>query len=84
MSKKKTDDEVKAEIAALTDLAMKLPGSRKKIEAQIDVLQNRLSNDDVYDRFEGSSVFDDANDVRMWRDGDSGSDPMSVQWQELL
>lgn len=52
MGKRKTEEEVKNEIVALMEIAKLLPGSRSKINAQIEVLDKRLSNDDVYDQFE--------------------------------
>ena len=84
MAKRKTAAEIAAEVAALKELLPKLPNQRSAIKAQIRVLENDLSNDDVYDEFQGTSRFDDTLDVCMWRDGDSECEPMSIQWRELL
>jgi hypothetical protein len=84
MGKRKAADEIAAEIAALKELLPVLSKSKRAIQVQIDVLENGLSHDAVYDQFEDSDLFDDANDVRMWRDGDSSSEAMSGQWKEMI
>lgn len=84
MGKRKTPDEIALELAALKELLPLLPQSKRSIQVQIDVLEDGLSHDDVFDQFETSDVFQDANDIRMWRDGDSSGEAMSVQWKELL
>lgn len=85
MARRKTNDEVQAEIVALRELLPQMPASRRGIQAAITVLAEALSHNDVYDRFEeGTEVFEDANSARMWRDGDSSSDALSAQWREML
>lgn len=84
MGKRKTADEIAAEIAALKELQPQLRRSNQAIQTEIDVLEGELSHDEVYDQFEGTPNFDVANDARMWRDGDSSADAMSVQLKELL
>lgn len=82
---RKTEAEVQAEVAALQELIPQLPAARQNIKAALRVLAEGLSHNDVFDLFEeGSDVFDDANSARMWRDGDSSSDALSVQWRETL
>jgi hypothetical protein len=84
MGMRKTAEVVTSEIAALKELLPLLPKSRRAIQAQIDVLADEMSSDDLYDRFEGSHEFDDANAVYMWRCGHNSDEAMSVQWKELL
>ncbi|MBK3780166.1 hypothetical protein G3A43_07835 [Paraburkholderia aspalathi] len=85
MSKRKTEEEVQAEISALRELLPLMPHLRRNIGVALRVLTERLTNDDVYDAFEqGSELFEDANTTRMWRDGDSSSDALSTQWRETL
>ncbi|MBV8272354.1 MAG: hypothetical protein JO067_08790 [Cupriavidus sp.] len=82
----KTDEQVQAEITALKALQPQLPlRARQAIDAALMVLEGRLSHDSVYDMFEeGSEEFEDAFAARMWRDGTSNSDALSVLYRELL
>lgn len=83
---KKTEEQVEAEIAALKALQPQLPlRARHAIDAALKVLEGRLSHDNVYELFEeGSEEFEDAFAARMWRDGISGSDALSVLYRELI
>jgi hypothetical protein len=82
----KTDEEVQAEIAALKALQPQLPQrARQAIDAALKVLEEGLSHDDVYAVFEeGSEEFEDAFAARLWRDGKSGGDALSVLYRELI
>jgi hypothetical protein len=85
MAKRKTEEEIQAEIAALRELLSKWPQLRQSVGAALRVLNERMTNDDVYDAFEHEpTLFEDANTARMWRDGDSSSAALSVQWLETL
>jgi|GEM_PF-2361772 len=82
----KTDEQVQAEIAALKALQPQLPPrARQAIDAALQVLEGNLSHDNVYDMFEeGSEEFEDAFAARMWRDGASGGEALSVLYRELI
>lgn len=67
MSKRKTDDEINAEIAALEAIKPKVPArtifgddNHAAIDAQIAVLRKRMSSDEVYAAYgdENSDAFD--------------------------
>jgi len=83
---RKTDEQVAAEIAALKELQPLLPQrARQAIDAALKVLEGDLSHDSVYEMFEeGSEEFEDAFAARMWRDGASGSEALSVLYRELI
>lgn len=55
------------------------------IDAQIEVLKERLDTDEIYDQFEDgeSNVLDSAVAAREWMDGENDDAP-SVGWKELL
>jgi hypothetical protein len=85
MGQRKTSVQVQTEIEELKGLLPKLPGVREGIRAALRVLEERLTHDNVYDIFqEDTEAFEDANSARMWRDGDSSGDALSIQWKELL
>lgn len=85
MSRRKTAAEIQAETTALRELLPRLPAARREIQAALRVLDENWSHDRVYDELqEGSDAFEGANTARMWRDGDSTSDALSVQWLEML
>lgn len=98
--KKPTDKQIAAEIAALKNMK---PNVRRQsafgddhhaaIDAQIDVLENRLTDGKIYDRYEptgdsdcdrddgrGDNVLSSAIDAQQWRDGDKAEKP-SADWQ---
>jgi hypothetical protein len=84
MGTRKTQEEIDAEIVELRMLVELSPQNARSIKIQIRVLKEAMSHDEVYDQFEGTDEFDDAHDIRMWRDGDNGGAKMSDQWRELL
>lgn len=102
MNKKPTDKQIAAEIAALKKMK---PNVRRlsafgddhhaAIDAQIRVLEQKLTNNQIYDYFdavgdsdidhdEGRSenVLSAATDAAQWRDGDTKEKP-SMSWKEL-
>jgi hypothetical protein len=100
--KKPTDKQIAAEIAALKKLKPRLRKSsvfgddhHAAVDAQIAVLEERLSDGKIYDRFEstgftdidhgegrGDNVLSAAIDAQQWRDGDKEDKPSS-EWREL-
>jgi hypothetical protein len=82
----KTDDQVAVEIHALTALLPQLPTrARQAVEAAITVLTERLSHDDIFDRFEeGTEEFEDAHAAQMWRDGQTREPALSERYRDLL
>lgn len=103
----KTTEEITTEIATLK--AMK-PNVRKTssfgdnhhdaIEAQIEVLENGMSTDEIYDKWEttddedidfdegrAENVVNSALEAQMWRDDDGSEGPLaapSEEWKSLL
>lgn len=89
---KPTPEEIKAEIAKLRE--MKPTVLRKSafgdnhhdaIDAQIEVLEEDLILDTIYERFddEKSNVLDSAVEANDWREGDIHESPSS-NWQSLV
>lgn len=98
---KPTDDQVVAEIALLQELKPKVrqrsafgDDNHAAIGAQIDVLQDRMSMDDVYDSYGEEAagdefdqyVLDNALHAHDWLHGESASDEESpaVSWRTAL
>lgn len=83
---KKSDDQVEAEIGALTELLPQLPQrARQAVEAAIEVLRDDLSNDAIHEKFEeGTEEFEDALTAFMWRNGVAGNDALSAWYRELM
>ncbi|VVE65102.1 hypothetical protein PAN31117_01758 [Pandoraea anapnoica] len=83
---KKSDEQVQAEIGALTELLPQLPQrARHAVDAALEVLRDDLSDDAVYEKFEeGTEEFEDALTACMWRDGVSGSEALSAQYRQLI
>jgi hypothetical protein len=85
MGMRKTNGEIKAEIEALKALLTEMPDQRRNIETVLLVLEDRMTHDDVYDRFEGTDQFEDAHAAVMWRDGQASTkEPLSAQFRELI
>jgi hypothetical protein len=101
--KKPTDKQIAAEIAALKKIKPKVRARsafgddhHAAIDAQIDVLVKRMTNDQVYDRYEptgdsdidrddgrSESIHSSALDALNWRTGDSNDGAPSKSWKEL-
>lgn len=92
----KTNEEIAAEIAALEEIKPNVraynafeDSNRDAIQAQIDVLNQGLSADDVNDRWpedEGSDPYnrDHALEAIDWRDGDRDAAGLAASWQSLV
>lgn len=87
--KNPTQAEVETEIEALKgqlDRVRRLSvfgeDNRRKIQAQIEVLENDYDDDDIED-FIDDDYQDDANDARRWLDGDSSDGTLSASWEPL-
>ncbi len=88
---KRTDEEIQNEIAALTDLKAKLKvkvsvfeeSHEASIAASINVLQRRLSLDDVDDTYIDfpSNIYDGARNAADWLAGDQEK-TVSAEWLE--
>lgn len=87
-------EEITAEIEALTTMKPTVLHHSKfgddhhaAIDAQVQVLEDGLSEDDVYDEFpEGDfadNIRDSALDAARWAEGDSDDVP-SEQWKDLV
>ena len=80
---RKTVSEIEAEIASLKALLPDMPNYKDGINVSIRVLESQMTNDDVYDAFEGSDLFDDAHSTLLWRDGQSRGDAPSALYLEM-
>lgn len=100
---KPTDEQVKTEIATLKEIKPRVrktsafgDNHHDSIDAQIEVLEKRLSSDKIYDKFEetgdsevdadegrGENVISCALDALYWRDGENEEAP-SVGWKSLM
>lgn len=93
-----SNDEIAAEIATLTEMQPKVrwhsafgDDNRAAIEAQINVLQNRMTDDDIYDEYEDPEdpdnrhALDNALEAWAWLNGESEEGlPPSADWQSLV
>lgn len=90
MKKPRTQEEIDGQIKRLEAVQDKVPARTAfgddnygAIEAQIAVLSNRLSSDDIYDRWEDDDhIRDNALQMLDWRNGDSDED-QAAEWEEL-
>jgi len=90
--KKPTAAEVEAEVKKLQELAPKIRqvdffggSNRAKIQAEINVLQNNLDEDDIYDTYGGNpDVESSALYVAQWRDEGSEDGAASEGWVPLV
>lgn len=80
---RRTQEQVQAEIEALKELLPQMPSYKSGINAALNVLENSLTHDEVFDSYEGGELFDDAHAALTWRDGHSGDLP-SAQFREML
>lgn len=84
-------DEIAAEIEKLTAMKPNVRRSsafgddnRTAVQAQIDVLNDNMTNAQIYDRYEdGSSELESAIQARMWIDGDGMDESLSEDWLPL-
>lgn len=81
MSKRKTEDQINAEIAALVALKPKVrkrtafgDDNHAAIDAQLAVLRERMSSDEVHDAYGDQYTFDAALSAHDWMTGDLASD----------
>jgi hypothetical protein len=96
-----TEAEIKAEILKLTTMkptvlmsSMFGDNHHDAIDAQIEVLEERLDSDDVYDRYPSieededngypANVRDSAIEAAMWMEGESEDGSPSENWQSLV
>lgn len=96
-----TPEQVAAEIAALRDMMPRIrrmtgfgEDNHEAIEAQINVLEKRLDENDIYDRYQATNddgepdeegnrhSLDNALDARRWLDGEKDEAP-SIDWMPL-
>lgn len=89
---KRSKEEVQKEAETLREMKPKVrqfsafgDDHHAAIDAQIEVLQEGLSDDDVYERFEedAQNIFDEAMQAFEWMSGENDVAP-SVGWAELL
>lgn len=96
---KPTDEEVKAEIARLKEMQPKVRhmdtfggNNREKIDAQIDVLEESMDEDEIYERWgndddpdENYDIISNARYALEWVDGESeDGEPPSKGWEPLV
>lgn len=97
---KKTQQQIDGEIAKLTEIKPKVlrrshfgDDHHAAIDAQVDVMQRKLTNDSIYDRYSPDpdnedddrpqNVLDAAIEAREWMDGNRDED-LSDEWKELV
>lgn len=82
-----THEEIATEIAALRAVKTRVPmygfggNNHASIDAQVAVLERGMSNDEIYDRWDGDDVCSDAISAMEWRT--HGGEAPSVGWQEI-
>jgi hypothetical protein len=91
---KPTKKQIKQEVAKLKDLAPNIrqhsafgDDNRAQIEAQIDVLEHDLYNDDIFETYDhsgvGEEILDAALSARDWLDGYGETKTLSEDWEGL-
>lgn len=94
--KEPTDKQVKAEIENLKELKPKIQqysmfgdDNHKHLDAQVQVLQKRMTEEQVYEKFEDSDnpdstsdIVSNARDAAMWLIGEE--EAPSKGWQSLV
>lgn len=86
-----TVKQVKSEIAALKELRDKIPprtafgdDNLARIDAEIDVLENDLSINDVDQKYgDDDAVYESATYALQWIDGEAEDGSMSDNWRPL-
>lgn len=88
-TKRPTTKDIIAEIAALTEMKPRVrrfsafgDDNHNAIDAQLQVLEDRMTDDDILDHFVDNAL-DEAMNARRWLDGDSEDGPPSAGWKEL-
>ena len=98
--KKPTKAQIEKEIKELTEIKPKVrrfsmfgDDNHKCIEAQIEVLINDLSDDQIEDRWGGDvcdesapalSLYDNATEARAWLNGESEEESLAEDWRPLI
>lgn len=94
---KRTQDEINAEIAKLQEMRPRVrqfsafgDDNRAAIDAQVAVLQRRMSEANIYAEWSGDDdddgsnpLIDSALDARAWANGDEEEAP-HIGWEPLL
>jgi hypothetical protein len=94
----RTKAEIEAEIATLKEIKPRLPrrnvfgeDNHALVDVALDVLEDRMDNDEVYDKFGEEALGDDfnerelseASDALRWMECEEGADAPSKGWSEL-
>jgi hypothetical protein len=88
-----TQKQIDAEIKTLESYRGKIPpgtltDNKAALEAQIDVLQNKLSQDAIFDRWPDDErdceIRCNALDAHDWMRGENGKGKPSKEWKELV
>lgn len=90
----RTQEEITAEIAALNSLRERVPthtlfgeDNQARIDAQIEVLQDEMDDDEIYDRWAdvgedpNETILSDALDALDWLNGDAPAP--SADWADI-
>ena len=84
-----TPEQIKKEIETLTEMKPKVKrfsafghDHYAAIDAQVDVLKNDLSTEDIDGQYEGD-VQSQAHDARAWLEGEYALDTLSEDWEGL-
>jgi len=91
---KPTKKQIKQEIKKLKDLAPNIrrfsafgTDNKATIDAQINVLENNLGDNDIYDNYDCAGVDEEtlsgALDAKQWLEGEYGMDTLSEDWEGL-
>ena len=90
----KTDEAIKIEIQTLVEIKPKVrhytafnDDNHAAIDAQIEALEQRMTEDDVYETFEDDQrLLDEALEASHWMTDDPDSDNIapSDSWKELI
>ncbi len=87
-----TQETIQAEIRTLSLLQPTIRATsafgddnRAAVDAQVTVLNENMSRDDIYARFGDTGyITDSALDARDWLDGESDSELLSENWAGLV
>ncbi len=85
-----TQEQIKKEIKALEEMQPKVKrfssfgdDNHEAIDAQLDVLKNDLTDDEIDEQYENHER-SNAQDARLWLDGDGDPESPSEGWQGLV
>jgi hypothetical protein len=97
---KPTKKQIEQEIKELTEIKSKVrrfsmfgDDNQKCIAAQIEVLSNDLSDEQIEDKWGGEvcdesapalSLYENASEARLWLDGDSDEESLAEGWRPLI